>query len=102
MSRAATYWAVLMAIAKQMPWAGAMTAVLMPTTSPAEFRSGPPELPGFKAASVWIRLSIRWPFDFAGWEMPLHYTGGIVSEHLATRKHAGLFDVSPRARRRCW
>ncbi len=32
--------------------------------------------------------------DFAGWEMPLHYAGGIVSEHLATRKHAGLFDVS--------
>ncbi len=32
--------------------------------------------------------------DFAGWEMPLQYPGGIVSEHLATRKHAGLFDVS--------
>src|SRR5664280_1687525 len=32
--------------------------------------------------------------DFAGWEMPLQYAGGIVSEHLATRKQAGLFDVS--------
>ena len=32
--------------------------------------------------------------DFAGWEMPLQYPGGIVDEHLATRKHAGLFDVS--------
>jgi aminomethyltransferase len=32
--------------------------------------------------------------DFAGWEMPIQYPGGIVSEHLATRKHAGLFDVS--------
>ncbi len=32
--------------------------------------------------------------DFAGWEMPLQYAGGIVAEHLATRKRAGLFDVS--------
>ena len=32
--------------------------------------------------------------DFAGWEMPLQYAGGIVSEHLTTRKRAGLFDVS--------
>ncbi len=32
--------------------------------------------------------------DFAGWEMPLQYSGGIVAEHLATRRQAGLFDVS--------
>ena len=32
--------------------------------------------------------------DFAGWEMPVHYAGGIIGEHLATRRHAGLFDVS--------
>ncbi len=32
--------------------------------------------------------------DFAGWEMPIQYAGGIVAEHLATRKRAGLFDVS--------
>jgi aminomethyltransferase len=32
--------------------------------------------------------------EFAGWEMPLWYTGGIVEEHLATRKGAGIFDVS--------
>ncbi|MBI9085394.1 MAG: glycine cleavage system aminomethyltransferase GcvT [Desulfobacterales bacterium] len=31
---------------------------------------------------------------FGGWDMPLQYGGGIVSEHLATRKNAGLFDVS--------
>lgn len=30
---------------------------------------------------------------FAGWEMPVQYTS-IVEEHLATRKAAGLFDVS--------
>jgi glycine cleavage system T protein len=32
--------------------------------------------------------------EFGGWEMPLQYTGGIISEHLATRRTAGLFDVS--------
>jgi glycine hydroxymethyltransferase len=30
---------------------------------------------------------------FAGWEMPVQYTG-IYEEHLATRQAAGLFDVS--------
>jgi len=32
--------------------------------------------------------------EFGGWEMPMFYSGGIVKEHLATRKTAGLFDVS--------
>jgi aminomethyltransferase len=32
--------------------------------------------------------------EFAGWEMPLWYAAGTVEEHLATRKRAGLFDVS--------
>jgi aminomethyltransferase len=32
--------------------------------------------------------------EFGGWSMPLHYRHGIVAEHLATRSHAGLFDVS--------
>ena len=32
--------------------------------------------------------------DFGGWHMPLQYREGIVEEHLATRKGAGLFDVS--------
>jgi len=31
--------------------------------------------------------------EFGGWLMPLHYTG-IVSEHLAVRRAAGVFDVS--------
>lgn len=31
--------------------------------------------------------------EFFGWEMPLEYSG-IVSEHLAVRERAGLFDVS--------
>jgi len=32
--------------------------------------------------------------DFAGWDMPVQYATGTVAEHLATRKAAGLFDVS--------
>ena len=32
--------------------------------------------------------------NFSGWEMPLAYPDGVVAEHLATRRHAGLFDVS--------
>ncbi len=31
---------------------------------------------------------------FGGWDMPVQYRDGIVVEHLATRKQAGLFDVS--------
>jgi aminomethyltransferase len=31
--------------------------------------------------------------DFAGWRMPVQYSS-IVAEHLATRRAAGLFDVS--------
>jgi aminomethyltransferase len=32
--------------------------------------------------------------DFAGWNMPVQYRDGILAEHLATRRRAGLFDVS--------
>ena len=33
------------------------TAVLIPTTRPAESASAPPELPGLSAASVWMTFS---------------------------------------------
>jgi aminomethyltransferase len=32
--------------------------------------------------------------EFGGWDMPVQYPSGIVQEHLATRRGAGLFDVS--------
>ncbi|MDQ6652438.1 MAG: hypothetical protein M3Y84_06815, partial [Acidobacteriota bacterium] len=32
--------------------------------------------------------------DFGGWDMPVQYPTGTVEEHLRTRNHAGLFDVS--------
>lgn len=31
---------------------------------------------------------------FAGYDMPIQYPMGILGEHLHTRQHAGLFDVS--------
>jgi aminomethyltransferase len=31
---------------------------------------------------------------FAGWEMPINYSGGITQEHIAVRTNVGLFDVS--------
>jgi aminomethyltransferase len=32
--------------------------------------------------------------DFGGWDMPVQYPSGPIAEHLATRRTAGLFDVS--------
>ncbi|MCM3872489.1 MAG: glycine cleavage system aminomethyltransferase GcvT [Pyrinomonadaceae bacterium] len=32
--------------------------------------------------------------DFGGWDMPVQYPAGTLEEHLRTRTHAGLFDVS--------
>ncbi len=31
---------------------------------------------------------------FAGYHMPVQYKDGVLKEHLWTREHAGLFDVS--------
>ena len=32
--------------------------------------------------------------EFAGYQMPIQYSDGIVEEHKFTRSHAGIFDVS--------
>jgi len=32
--------------------------------------------------------------DFGGWEMPLHYSKGIVHEHQVVRNAVGIFDIS--------
>jgi hypothetical protein len=53
--------AMSIGMAKPMPADCVATAVLMPTTAPLASASGPPELPGLIAASVWIRLLIRVP-----------------------------------------
>lgn len=35
---------------------------------------------------------------FGGWDMPVQYSDGIISEVRAVRQHAGMFDVSHMAR----
>jgi len=32
--------------------------------------------------------------EFGGWDMPIQYPDGIIKEHMATRRSAGIFDVS--------
>src|SRR3954470_20226011 len=32
--------------------------------------------------------------DFGGWDMPVQYPAGVIEEHLRTRTHSGVFDVS--------
>ncbi len=46
---------------------------------------------------AWHREQGARMVEFAGYHMPIQYTGphgGIIAEHLWTREHAGLFDVS--------
>src|SRR6266567_1873063 len=59
----ATFVAVSLGMAKPTPmlpslWPSVAMAVLMPMTRPAVSTSGPPELPGLIAASVWIASEI--------------------------------------------
>jgi len=32
--------------------------------------------------------------DFGGWDMPIQYPTGIITEHMSTRRRCGIFDVS--------
>jgi aminomethyltransferase len=44
-----------------------------------------------------LKLHRQWGaklVSFAGYEMPVQYADGIMTEHLHTRENAGLFDVS--------
>jgi aminomethyltransferase len=42
----------------------------------------------------WHRANGAKMVGFGGWDMPVQYKTGTIREHLATRRHAGLFDVS--------
>ncbi len=60
-----------------------------------EFRWQEPEGTALKRTSLYEthrKLGAKM-VPFAGWEMPVQYTG-VMEEHLATRTAAGLFDVS--------
>ncbi len=53
-----------MGTANPRPWLPPVSVAicsLMPITRPSASISGPPELPGLMAASVWMPLGIRWP-----------------------------------------
>ena len=72
--------AMLAGIAKPMPLPAVVTAVLMPMTSPRTENSGPPELPGFIGASVWMKSKNPWLLP--GWtsRRPLAETTPMVTE----------------------
>lgn len=44
--------------------------------------------------AAWHRAEGARMVPFAGYSMPVQYPAGIMAEHLWTRAHAGLFDVS--------
>ena len=52
-----------------------------------------PELSFTPLNSVHRRLGGRM-VNFGGWDMPVQYPAGTIEEHLRTRSHSGLFDVS--------
>ena len=86
-----TNCAVLLATAKQMPCAPLMIAVLMPITSADDDTSGPPELPGLSAASVWITSSMVRPLteriERPSADTTPAVTVGFEAERIADRDH---------------
>ena len=54
LSCGSTSFAMFTGTAKPIVLARGLIAVLMPITSPARLMSGPPELPGLIATSVWM------------------------------------------------
>ena len=68
---------------------------LMTSPTPPEFRWLEPENAPLKRTELydWHRAHTKHIVPFAGWEMPVWYTG-VLDEHNAVRKAAGLFDVS--------
>ena len=65
-----------------------------PATRPCSSGSEPESAPLKRTALYdWHKAHTRHIVPFAGWEMPVWYTG-VLDEHNAVRKAAGLFDVS--------
>ena len=52
-----------------------------------------PEIARTPLYALHVELGARMA-PFAGYEMPIQFKCGILAEHLHTRAHAGLFDVS--------
>jgi aminomethyltransferase len=43
--------------------------------------------------SAWHKAHGAKMAPFAGWDMPIQYSGGIIAEHLHTRAKASIFDI---------
>ena len=57
--------------------------------------SSPDDLAPLKTPLHALHLSLGARMaPFAGYDMPIQYPTGVLAEHLHTRSHAGLFDVS--------
>jgi len=70
-------------------------------------RAGSPAMADHDPAKLKQTVLHGWHADhgarmvaFGGWHMPVQYKTGILQEHLATRREAGLFDVSHMGRYR--
>ena len=64
---------------------------------PRDAADAAPAGPELLPLDAWHRARGARMVPFAGYEMPVQYVvegGGIIAEHLWTRTHAGLFDVS--------
>ncbi len=72
--------------------AALIVAVLMPTSSPREFTSAPPELPTLIAASVWMKSS---KFVMPSWPRPVALTMPIVTVWLSPSELPIASTTSP-------
>lgn len=76
--------AALTGTARPRPWPrpGPTTAVFTPTTAPELVARAPPELPGWREASVWITFSTSrpWAPDRAGMDRPSALTTPALTE----------------------
>ena len=64
---------------------------------PRDAADAAPDGPELLPLDAWHRARGARMVSFAGYQMPVQYVvegGGIIAEHLWTRTHAGLFDVS--------
>ncbi len=59
----------------------------------AETTASPPSLKQTPLHALHLARGAKM-VPFAGYDMPVQYETGVLKEHLHTRKHAGLFDVS--------
>jgi len=82
-----------------MPGPGSGGSLVISPESVAQMSDPAPEIPSDKVlkttplTEAHVALGARM-VAFAGYDMPVQYTEGVLKEHLWTREHAGLFDVS--------